>query len=290
MPAFQRRTVQAPLHLDHPYWVYDHDVDLDAHVHTATLPAPGDLETLGQFVGDVGSRLLPRDRPLWELWLVDGLSSGQVALVSKMHHCTIYGSAGADLMAHLLDFGPEGREIEPAAERQRDPGPSALELLARAGYNGVRRPTKVVRGALGGLRRVTDLGGMAVRGVTSRAPMTLPFSAPKTILNGRLTERRLTAFTTAPLEDLKTIKKAFDCKINDVVLAAVTMSLRDHLLTHGELPGKPLVASVPVIGGCGRRRGHRQGHGDHGAAAGADRRPGDDCSRRSRSSAARARR
>lgn len=251
MPAFQRRPVQAPLNLDHPYWVHDHDLVIDEHLHTATLEAPGDLHALGRFVGRVGSVLLPRDRPLWELWLVDGLATGQVAMVAKMHHSTIYGSAGADMMAHLLDFDPGGREVEPAPDIPVEPLPSTVDLLRRAAVNGARRPVRSARSLVGSLGRARQMGGMVGRAVTSKSPVTLPFTAPRTLMNGRLTEGRDTAFTRVDFADIKAIKDGFGTKVNDVVLAAVTASLREYLLARGGLPKKPLVASVPMNLGAG---------------------------------------
>ncbi len=251
MPAFQRRPVQAPLNLDHPYWVHDHDLVLDDHLHRATLPAPGDLRALGRFVGEVGSTLLPRDRPLWELWIVDGLEGGRVAMVSKMHHSTIYGSAGADMMAHLLDLDPDGREVEKAPVIPDEPLPSSVELLRLAAVNGVRRPVRTVRGAASAVKRVGSLGGAVVGSLTKRSSAALPFSAPRTLINGRLTEGRDTAFARVPFEDIKAVKNHFGTKVNDVVLAAVTTSLREYLLARGGLPSKPLVASVPMNVGAG---------------------------------------
>jgi WS/DGAT/MGAT family acyltransferase len=251
LPAFERRLVQVPLHLDHPYWIHDPDVDLDRHLHRITLPGPGDLHQLGTLVGEIGSRVLDRDRPLWELWLVEGLSTGQVALVAKMHHSTLYGSAGADMMAHLLDFGPEGREIEPPPAARIEAYPSSVSLVAKAALNTARRPVRMAQTLVDSTKRVGQMGGMVGRAVTRRSPVTLPFTAPRTLINGRLTEAREAAFTKVDFEDIKTIKTAFDTKVNDVVLAAVTQSLRQYLLKHSALPGKPLVASVPINIGAG---------------------------------------
>ena len=251
MPSFERSIVEVPLHLDHPYWVHDHEVDLDEHLHTATLPAPGDLKALGKLVGDIGAKVLRRDRPLWELWLVDGLKTGQVAMVAKMHHSTIYGSAGADMMAHLLDFGPEGREVDPAPAIAVEPHPSTVSLLSRAAVNGARRPVKVVKGLAASAAKMGGMAALMGRSVVTRAPVTLPFSAPRTLINGRLTAARETAFTKVDFEDIRFIKDVFGTKVNDVVLAAVTSSLRDYLVARDALPKKPMVASVPVNIGAG---------------------------------------
>ena len=256
LPAFERRLVQVPLQLDHPYWIHDPDVDLDAHLHRATLPAPADLHDLGRFVGDVGSKPLDRDRPLWELWLVEGLATGQVALVAKMHHSTLYGAAGADMMAHLLDFGPEGREIEPPPAAREEVQPSSVNLVARAALNTARRPVRAAQTVAGSVKRVGKMGGMVGRAVTKRSPVTLPFTAPHVdYINGRLTSAREAAFTKVDFEDIKTVKDAFGTKVNDVVLAAVTQSLRSYLVKRDALPRKPLVASVPMNIGAGAVEG-----------------------------------
>src|SRR4051812_18376051 len=283
LPAFERRLVTVPLHLDHPYWIHDADVDIDRHLHRITVDAPGDLHTLGRLVGQIGSRILDRDRPLWELWLVDGLSTGQVALVAKMHHSTLYGAAGADMMAHPLDFGPEGREIEPRAELPIEPRPpalapmrrgpaqtpppparaelpiepcpSSLDLMRRAAINTAHRPVRAVQTVVDSTKRLGQMGGMVTRAVTKRSPVTLPFTAPRTLINGRLTEKREAAFTKVDFEHIKAIKTAFETKVNDVVLAAVTQSLRQYLLAHDTLPGRPLVASVPINIGAGAVEG-----------------------------------
>ena len=255
LPAFERRLVEVPLHMDHPYWIHDPDVDLDAHLHRTTLGAPGDLHALGRLVGEIGEELLDRSRPLWELWLVEGLASGQVALVAKMHHSTLYGSAGADMMAHLLDFGPEGREIEPPPPARVEPYPSTVSLVAKAALNTARRPVRAVQTVADATKRMGQMGGMVGRAVTKRSPVTLPFTAPRSLINGRLTNRRETAFTCVDFEDIKTIKTAFDTKVNDVVLAAVTRSLRDYLLARDALPSRPLVASVPINIGAGQVEG-----------------------------------
>ena len=256
LPAFERRLVQVPLHMDHPYWIHDPDVDLDAHLHRATLRGPGDLHTLGELVGEIGAEVLDRSRPLWELWLVDGLATGQVALVAKMHHSTLYGAAGADMMAHLLDFGPEGREIEPPPPAREESEPSTVSLVARAALNTARRPVRGAQALVGSTKRLGQMGGMVGRAITKSSPVTLPFMAPKVAyINGRLTERREAAFTRVDFADIKAVKEAFGTKVNDVVLAAVTQSLRNYLVKRDALPKKPLVASVPMNIGAGAVEG-----------------------------------
>ena len=255
LPAFTRKLVDVPLHLDHPYWIRDADIDIDEHLHVVQCPAPGDLEALGKLVGDIGSTMLPRDRPMWEIYLVEGLATGQVALVSKMHHSTIYGSAGADMMAHLLDLTPEGRELEPPVPIEPEDEPSTVGLIARAGAHAVRRPALALQTVANGVRQVGQMGGLVARSVTSKAPMTLPFSAPKTLINGALTPARQAAFTTVDFADIKKVKEAYGTKVNDVVLALVTDALRGYFLSHDAMPTRPLIASCPMNLGAGAVEG-----------------------------------
>jgi diacylglycerol O-acyltransferase len=251
MPAFNRRLAEVPLHLDHPYWVHDHELDLDQHLHTVQCPAPYDLKAIGKLVGEIGSTQLPRDRPMWELWLVEGMASGQVAMISKMHHSTIYGSAGADMMATLLDLSPEERVVEAPADTALESAPSSLKLLAKAGINTTRTPQRAAQMLVSGARQMRQMGGLVASSVTSKAPVTLPFSAPKSLVNGRLTSSREAAFSKVPFADIKTIKDHYGTKVNDVVLAAVTASLRDYFVKRDDVPSKPLVASCPMNLGAG---------------------------------------
>ena len=114
LPVFQRRLVEVPLRLGQPVWVDDPEFDIDNHVRRAALPSPGGMRELADFAADVASRQLHRDRPLWEMWVVEGLDDGKVALVAKMHHATIDGVSGAELVGVLFDLEPD----PPAHERQ----------------------------------------------------------------------------------------------------------------------------------------------------------------------------
>jgi WS/DGAT/MGAT family acyltransferase len=251
LPAFQRRLVTVPLALDHPYWAQVSDFDVDEHLHLVTCPAPGDTRAVGRIVGDIAAEPLDRSRPLFGIWLVEGLADGKVAMVAKMHHSTLYGAAGADMMAQLLDFGPEGREVEPAPDVPDDDIPSTVSLLGHAALNTARRPVRAARTMAQGMRRLGRMGGMVGRSITSKSPVALPFSAPKSLLNGALTASREVAFVRTSFADVKEIRTAFGTKVNDVVLAATTYALRNYLVARDALPKRPLVASVPMNVGAG---------------------------------------
>lgn len=245
MPAFRRRLVEVPLGLDFPRWVDDPDFDLEQHVQRVAVPPPGDLRALGRLVGDIAGRRLDRGRPLWELWVVEGLEGGQVAIVTKVHHAAIDGASGADLMVNLFDLTPEVRAVDPpTAAFAGERAPSDLRLLG----------TALVRQAFVPLRAATQLGRSAgnLAGTARRAlgrgdgGATLPFSAPRTPFSGALTPHRAVAFARVPLADLKDLKNAYGGKVNDVILALTSHALRGWLLDHGGLPDKPLVASCPI--------------------------------------------
>src|SRR5580698_9524084 len=145
MPPFCRRLVEVPLDLDRPYWHYDTSIDLDQHVYYTTLPAPGDLRALGEFVGQTASVLLDRSKPLWEMHVVEGLTEGRVAIVAKVHHSTLYGAAGAEFIAELLDLSPEAPERPPVASAEPLAVPSRQTLAGRAAMSLVRTPLEATR-------------------------------------------------------------------------------------------------------------------------------------------------
>jgi diacylglycerol O-acyltransferase len=143
-PVFQRRLVEVPMRLGHPVWVDDPEFDIDNHLRRAALPSPGGMRELGDFAADVISRQLHRDRPLWEMWIVEGLEDGKIALVVKMHHSTIDGVSGAELLGVLFDLEPEPPETQAQRARQLDSRiPSGLELVSQAMVAGLVAPFDV---------------------------------------------------------------------------------------------------------------------------------------------------
>jgi WS/DGAT/MGAT family acyltransferase len=234
---FRWRLVEVPFGLDRPYWVNDPAFDLDLHLREVTLPPPGGDEQLAALVGDLVARPLDRRRPLWELHVVHGLASGQVAVLAKMHHAAIDGAAGLELLSALMDLEPEPRDVDPpdaAWEPERVPG--EFEMLNR-GYLGLlRRPAQLLQAQQ-----------RAWKGMSGGVAPTLPATpAPRTPFNRAITGHRRYAFGTLPLEAVKAVKNAHGVTVNDVVLAVCTGAVRRWLLDHDELPGEPLRALVPV--------------------------------------------
>jgi diacylglycerol O-acyltransferase / wax synthase len=244
-PVFQRRLVEVPMRLGFPVWVDDPEFDIDNHLRRAALPSPGGMRELADFAADVISRQLHRDRPLWEMWIVEELEDGKIALVVKMHHSTIDGVSGAELLGILFDLEPTAPEAAHVTERQLDSRiPSGFELVSQAMISSLVAPFEVGRMML---RTTRSLFGIrAIRRSEPAGKAALPLTAPRTSINVAVHARRRVAFAAANLDDVKRLKNKMGTTVNDVVLAICTGALRSYLLAGDELPEIPLVSVVPV--------------------------------------------
>ncbi len=246
MAPFRHRALMVPFGIDHPVVIDDPDFAIEHHVRGIGVRAPGTMIELAELVGDLASSPLDRSRALWEMWVIDGLADGRVALVTKVHHSLIDGATGADLMAHLLDLEPVPAPADPPTHPWVPAArPSDLQLVAEAALGRLRDPLRLPRAAVRATRSVADLARTLLSGSDPSRP-ALPFSAPRTIINRPVTARRSVAFGQVPLEDLKAIKARCGTTVNDVVLAACALALRGWLLDHDDLPDRPLVCAVPV--------------------------------------------
>jgi WS/DGAT/MGAT family acyltransferase len=243
---FRYRVAGAPLGVARPSWIEVPDLDLDVHVRTASLPPPGGLRELSAFAAAVLSRKLARERPLWEMWVVDALEDGRFALVVKIHHACVDGVRGAQLYDVIFDLergAPLEREVVPRSASE--PAPS-WAALARGNVADVARlPVRLGR-ALGA---IAGAGVRLARFARSpaRRHITMPFTAPLSPFNGRLTAARSVALCSIPIEEVRAVvRRSQDVTFNDVVLAACTGALRRYLLAAGAPPSRPLVAQVPI--------------------------------------------
>lgn len=249
MEPLQRRLVGVPFGLDRPRFVDDPDLDLDAHVHEVTLPAPGGQRELEAFVGDVAGPPLDRTRPLWQMWVVQGLAGGRAAVVTKLHHAIMDGATGADLMAHLFDLGPEPRVVEADEEPAGGPatGSNGVPAPWWLTVEGLARQAMMPPRIVGQVARTTWHAASAARvAVARRRTTSLPVTAPRVPWSGALSDRRGVALAQVALDDLRSIRAAHGVKVNDVLLAVTTQALRSYLEWLGDVPSRALVASVPV--------------------------------------------
>ena len=254
MPPFCRRLVATPLSLDKPYWRYDSHIDVNEHIREERLPS-GDLRAVGDAVGAIASRPLDRSRPLWELHVLSGLDDGRYALVAKVHHSTLYGAAGAEFIAQLLDLSPEGMDVAPAVPGVSPASPGRVDLVRRTVLAQARRPLDIGRLVFRGGRNVVGTTRSLVDVVRRHGRVALPAIAPRTAISGPLTPAREAAFTAVSLDDAKTVKDAAGVKLNDVVLGMVALALRRYLEARDDVPDRPLAAGVPVNAGEGDTAG-----------------------------------
>jgi WS/DGAT/MGAT family acyltransferase len=234
-PRWRQRLASVPGHLHEPEWVDDPEFDAANHLHHAT---DGRLETLAERVLSVP---LARDRPLWEMWIADRLDDGRIGIVGKAHHCMVDGIAAFELVSVLLDRTPDAPErprlpAPPAAA----PTPSRRERLRRAARDRARDYAELVRMPA----RVATQPRAALGTLGSLARAALPL-APRSSLNLPGSPARHLAMVRRPVDDFRTIKRAWGTSINDVVLAAAAGALRGHAERRAERP-RALKAMLPV--------------------------------------------
>ena len=261
---FRRKLVNVPLSLDRPYWVNDGDFDLDFHVRHIAIPPPGDLEQLAAQVARIISRPIDRTRPLWEAYVLEGLESDDFAVLTKVHHATIDGASGVELLTTILDSNPDGDEV-PADLGDWRPGsvPSDAELVGRSMLNLVRQPGRFARVSWRAMRQVAEVTqnrGLAQMIDTTRKQLPRQLggprrdeqhpgpriAAPPTPFNRSISPHRRLSMRSVPLADIKTLKSGLGATVNDVVMAITTGALRTYLQKHDALPDQPLRALVPV--------------------------------------------
>lgn len=216
-------------------WSYDDDIDVDYHVRRSALPSPKRVRELLELTSRWHSTLLDRHRPLWETHIVEGLKDGRFAIYTKVHHALIDGVSAQKLMQRALSTDPDDPEIRApwslSKPKRRSSPSSRLGSLARAaGSVAALAPSTV------GLARAALL----------KQQLTLPFGAPKTMLNVKIGGARRCAAQSWSLDRIKSVKRAAGVTVNDVVLAMCSGALRYYLLEQNALPDTPLIAMVPV--------------------------------------------
>jgi len=249
VPRYRQRVAEVPGHLANPVWVDDPDFDIAYHVRRSSLPRPGTENQLLDVVSRLTSRPLDRSRPLWEAYLVEGLTGNRVAVVTKTHPALVDGLSAIDLGQVLLDVAPDAPAPEPIEWRPQRV-PSGAQLLVQALDEYARRPSAIVDTARGA---VTDVRATAARltgvaGGLLRTARSTILSAPHSPLNTSIGRQRRVAVARAELADVKQIRKGQGGTVNDVLLTVVTGALREWLLSRGEpvVAGTSVRALVPV--------------------------------------------
>jgi diacylglycerol O-acyltransferase len=258
VPELRAKLADSALNFDTPVWVEDRDFDLDQHLHVAKLSSHGDQYELSEVVGRLAATPLDRRMPLWDMWVIEGSSSEgppqKVTLLFRVHHVLMDGVTGRDLWSRLRSTDPD----PPAPESVGGIGSVTQRRIALDGF--VRfaiRPWLLFTGVL---PHTLVAVLRTIRRFARRHTMAGPFTAPRTPFNGNVTAHRNVAFVGLDLEDVKTVKNKFGVKVNDVVLALASGTLRPFLQQHGALPERALIAIVPMADAVHdkRREGRNQ--------------------------------
>jgi WS/DGAT/MGAT family acyltransferase len=242
--VFRRRLARVPFDLHHPLWVDDPDFDVIRHVHRVALPAPGGPEEFGAMIGRISSSPLDRAKPLWEIWIIEGLERGRLGFALRMHHSVVDGVSGAGLLMHFFD--KSRTTIAPPATLPAEPDnvPTDFELVAHALRSRMMQPVVLARTLGETLKKATGLYREQIN--EGRPAGARPLNAPRTPFNGSVSSRRNLATTRVSLEDIRQIKNALGCTVNDVILATAGGGLRTYLQERDALPEDSLTAACPV--------------------------------------------
>lgn len=248
VPRYRQLLRRVPGRLANPVWVDDDDFDLTYHVRRSALPRPGSMQQLRELVARIMSRQLDRNRPLWELYLIEGLEDGRFALLSKSHQILVDGVATIDLGQVILDVDPKPRvTVHDDWHPERTPSPTAL--VAQALTDAVRHPLGAVRTARGNAESfVRTAGALGGRAVELAGSLTDRRSLPDSPVNTSLSEQRRFVSVATSLEDYRKVRRVHGGTVNDVVLATVTGALRSWLMTRAEPVhgSRTLRAMVPM--------------------------------------------
>jgi diacylglycerol O-acyltransferase / wax synthase len=270
LEPMRRRLAQVPFGLDHPYWIDDPDFDLDYHVRHIGLAPPGAADQLGEQVARIVGRHMDRRRPLWEVYVIEGLADGRWAMLTKYHHSTIDGASGVIMLKILTDPSPDAEWNMEPVEWHGEAVPRDVDLLKATARHLAMNPVKAARLQLKIVRQLAEAAGVdSVGGAASQArdaikafarttsgqgnrasteaSVSIPLSpAPPTPWNASVTPNRRFAMRSVALENIKVLKNATGGTINDVVMAICAGALREYLIRHEALPDAPLRAMVPV--------------------------------------------
>ena len=248
LPTLTRRLTTVPLALDHPYWISDGDFDPEFHIRHIALPKPGDWRQLCILISRIHARPLDRSRPLWEIYVIEGLDQikgypkGCFAIFTKMHHAAVDGASGMEVTATIHDLDPEPRQMPDAPALPVDRMPSNLELLARAQLNTLKQPFRFISVA-----RNTVPGFARVYSKLRRGELSRVTNIPRTRFNESVSPHRVFDAVMFSLKEIKDIKNAVPgATVNDVALTICGGALRKYLQSKNELPEDSLAAMAPI--------------------------------------------
>ena len=234
VPRFRQKLRFVPFGQGRPVWVDDPNLNLDYHIRHTALPPPGSEEQLRTLAARIFSQRLDRSKPVWEIWLVDGVEGGRFAIVAKTHHCLVDGVSGVDITTVLFDLDREPEPPGPPESWLPDPEPSDAQLLAEALIERGTSPAEIARGVRALVRAPRQVAGAAIEGLGAAGAIARTgLSAPASPFNVEIGPYRRFACVRTDLGELKRIKDLAGGTVNDVVLAAVSGALGRYLRARG---------------------------------------------------------
>src|SRR4051794_36741734 len=250
VPRYRQKLVFPRMELGRPLWADDPNFNISYHVRHTALPAPGSDSELRQLTARIFSQRLDRTKPLWEMWLVEGLEGGGFALINKTHHCLVDGISGVDITAVLMDLDAEPEDVgAPVDDWMPGPPPSTATIAAAGIADLVRTPMDLAGRAVAALRNPGHAVAEAREAAEGVAEVLWGYinSPPSNPLNVSIGPHRRVAWITTELDELKEIKNGLGGTLNDAFLAVVSGALRNWLHTRGmRTAGVELRGCVPV--------------------------------------------
>ena len=247
LPTMRKRLVEVPFDLDHPYWVDDGSFDPEFHIRHIALPRPGDWRQLCILVSRLNARPLDRRRPLWELWVIEGLDQieglpkGCYAFFSKTHHAAVDGTSSMEMSVAMHDMSPEYKR-PPPKEEVAESVPGFAKFMWRSTMNNIRKPFHFV----GVVKNTMPNLAKAAAGLTT-GKLKRVKDVPRTRFNGTISPYRVFDAASLQLQDVKQIKNAIPgATVNDAAISIVGGALRKYLEAKGELPEQSMVAMAPI--------------------------------------------
>lgn len=248
VPPMSNVLVNVPLRLDHPYWITDEKLDVEYHIRHMALPQPGDWRQLCILVSRLHARPMDRNRPLWEMNVIEGLDNvkgvpkGSFGIFLKIHHAAFDGASAVEMASAIHDLTPNYKDIPAPQEIRGDSRPSSLSLMIRSQINAVKKPLRIFNVARSTLPDVARLVARLRSGELTRIK-----KVPRTRFNGTVSPHRVFEAMTVDFENIRKIRHSVgDVTVNDIALSICGGALRKYLKAKGELPQAPLVAMAPI--------------------------------------------
>jgi diacylglycerol O-acyltransferase len=246
VPRYRQLVRTVPLELERPVWVDDPHFNIRYHIRHTALPSPGGEDQLRALVGRVMAQQLDRSKPLWEMWIAEGLDDGRWAILSKTHHCMVDGVSATDLLTVVMDADPDVVREEPPIFVP-EPAPSGVELLTTALRERLFSPSEVLRSARSAWRAPRRVLESLREFGTGASSLRSLATASDVGLNGPIGPHRRWDWARTSLKEVKQVRQAHGGTVNDVVLAVITKGFRELMLARGlPIEGKVVRSLVPV--------------------------------------------